>query len=114
MSELKVGDTIWRFDGSRRIYNDKNAGPIYREHWVETVIQGETSRSWLVGMFRTYKVPKKGPHPGWAFSQKEVDDDCWVRCNRYKIEKSVAMVSNADVLRKVAELIGWKEGDERN
>lgn len=106
---MLIGKTIWRFDINRRVYSKKNKGPIYREHWVPINVIGETSRSWLYGSARKpYRVPKNGPHPGFALTQEEVDEDCWANENRRYI---VNMVERCplDVLKRVAEVVGYHE-----
>lgn len=111
---MKVGDTIWRFDENHRVFAPCKAGqshgpPIYREHWVPYAITSETRRSWVIGNPPNYgwKCPKSGPHPGFAFNEKEVDDSAWIHDHRYFIERSVGRVTNADILRQIAALIGW-------
>lgn len=106
---MKIGDTIWIFDTNCRVYvsaDGRSSGsPIYRKYWHETKITGESARSWITAYG---KVPKRGPHPKWAFTAAEVDDDCWMRDHRYKITR---MVESCDLpaLRKVAEIVGYKE-----
>jgi len=108
MADLKVGDTIWRFDINRRVYRERNVGPIYREHWVPEEITGQTSRSWLLGRWGARKVPKKGDHHGYAFTPKEVDDDCYLKENRYLIAQRVQYLDDVEQLRKIAEIVGYK------
>lgn len=114
---IAVGDPIWYFDINNRVYrkdagHSHDSGPIYREHWVKRIIVGETSRSWLIGYDHGLrvlnKVPKKGPHPGWAFSIEEIEDDCWIHEHRYKMSRAVSCISSAATLREVARVIGWK------
>lgn len=123
---LAVGATVWRFDENRRIYNKptkpgqiySSGPPIWREHWVPYVIDGETSRSWLIGANLTrayghYKLPKVGPLPrGWAISEAEIDQAEWVQSNKYKLCRAVEYVTDYTTLRAIAELIGYdnKEG----
>lgn len=113
---MKVGDTIYRFDENRRVYRKVESGgssgsPIYREHWRQVAITGENRASWLMGHPPNYgfRCPKRGPHPGFAFTEQEIDDACWLQEHRYSIERAVGRVRDADTLRKVAALIGWKE-----
>ena len=111
---MKVGDKIWRMNQNRRRYSASNRGaPIYREHWEQLTISGETSRSWIVGEHKwsQHKVPKKGEHHGWAFSEQEVVDDVWANANRYPIVRAVERLEGA-MLRKVATLIGHKDISE--
>ena len=113
MSDLKVGDSIWCFDINRRKYAPPEpgcryptGGPIYREHWRQVEITGETSRSWvtLYG-----KCPKRGGH-GWALTEAEVDDDVWAHDHRYKISNRICHRYDvpASVLREIAKLIGYE------
>lgn len=101
---LGVGSAIWRFDENHRIYKNQHGGPDYRSFWRECKITGETSRSWVVGCWG--KFPKRGAHPGYAVSAKEVDDDVWAKDERHRI---VRCVERCDVatLRAVAELVGY-------
>lgn len=111
MSELKVGDKIWRFDENRRRYPPplpgnkwSHSAPIYREHWREIEITGETRISWITPWG---KCPKRGGR-GWALTAAEVDNDVWDHDNRRAIAcliESRHKVSTT-TLREVAKLIG--------
>ena len=109
----KVGDPIWLFDDNRRVYRADKSGPIWREKWRKMLIVGETSRSWLADHSTTSRYPtkiaKKGPFHGVAFSEDEINEAAYVEDNRYQISEAVRYVRDATVLRKVAELIGYKE-----
>lgn len=102
---LKIGSTIWKFDQNRRVY-EKNGrgGPIYRKHWVEVKILRETTRSWVIDYWGS-KVPKKGPHPGYAFTQEELEDDIWVKDTRYEVVQAVESCKDANILRQIAALV---------
>ena len=109
----KVGDTIWKFDGNRRVYREKkpgeayaHGGPIYREHWRPLVIVSETPRSWVTQYGA--KCPKNGDHSGWRLTTKELDDDCFVHEHRRKISDAISALRDATILRSVAEYIGYK------
>ena len=114
---MKVGDPIWLFNVNRRVYTREPGRPyggglIYREHWEVRKITGETSRSWLVARWerdtKPTKVPKKGLHPGWAFTQQEVDLDCWLHEHRVKILREAERASDL-VLIKVARVLGYPD-----
>lgn len=104
---------VWVFDQNRRVYpKDGNGGPIPREHWRKRKVVGETSRSWVLE-YGT-KVPKKNPHWGFLFSETELDEWCWDKENRYKITVWINdRAVNTATLRKVADLIGYREGGSR-
>jgi hypothetical protein len=117
MSEtVKVGDKVFLFDGNRRIYRKDrlvSSSPIYREHFVERLIVGETRVSWIVGMsadtpWTHAKYPKKfNPHRRfWRADQ--IDAAVWAHDNRYEISQEIQRIDE-DLLRKVADLIGYKE-----
>lgn len=101
---IGIGSTIWVFDSNRRVYGDSKSGPIYREHWVPRKIEGETSRSWIVGW--NHKIPKKGCL-GVAFTEREVEDSVWFHEHRYKIGSQVQSLQCIETLRAVAKLIGY-------
>lgn len=110
MSGLGVGSTIWRFDGNRRVYtrpaDSKWGGTIiYREHWEPRKIVGETGRSWIVEGFERWKAPKKGAHPGWAFSEREVDLDVFAHEHRHPILEAVRRASPEQLIQ-VGRLLG--------
>lgn len=113
---MKVGDKIWRFDDNRRVYPKAppgklwpRGGPIYREHWYEVEITGETSRSWVVGKgYGECKVPKKGVHHGFAFTKQELDDACYVHEHAHKLGDEVRRLRDAATLRLVANAIGYE------
>ncbi len=85
---MKIGDKVWLFDTNRRIYPKDNRGmgaavmgaPIFSEHFYQVTIDGETSRSWLIGR---EKFSKKDPLGIYTDEQKE--DKIWDHVNRYKI-----------------------------
>lgn len=116
MSEIKVGSKIWRLDSNHRLYEQvKNAagkmvspgGSIYRNHWIECEIVAETSRSWVNSW--GIKIPKKGPHYGFAFTQQEVDDRVWVHDSRFKIVSLLEREWDVQKLKQVAEILGYKQ-----
>lgn len=115
MSEAKtnpcVGGFVWIFDINVRKYRrDENGrsfgGPIWREHWVRHEITGETSRSWITN--RNKKIPKSGGR-GIAFCEEDIDRAAFVEENRYRIGQAVGAIRDYDLLKKVADLIGYKE-----
>lgn len=112
--ESMIGKEIWCFDVNRRVYQKGPDGqscgsPIWAEHWVPCKIVGETSRSWITSRWDK-KVPKKGyDRTKWAFSKEEVDLMVWANENRWKIINEVERLNQSpELLRKVAEVIGYK------
>lgn len=115
MRDLKVGDHLWYFDINRRVYrSEAGSGPIWREHWVKMQIVGETGVSWIVGPGNhPMKVHKKKLAAGtlllWATSEGDVAKEEWVSQNSYRLSNAVSGCKNYDTLKKIAELVGYKD-----
>lgn len=110
-TDWKVGDTCYWFDENKRDYKrDENGrsigGPIYKAHFRAEKIVGETSRSWIVGKWLQRKIPK-ATGVG-IYDEKMVDDDCWVHSYSYRISDKVSRLDDADLLRKIAEIIEFQ------
>jgi hypothetical protein len=110
---MKVGDTLWEFDDNRRVY-DENRRIIYRAHFVERKIVGETKQSWIVYPGDT-KVSKKDlTYAFWSggrrrmyANEQQVEEKCWDNDHRYKVTEAVRK-TDTQTLRRIAELIGYK------
>lgn len=95
LTDIKIGDRFWVWDAAFTKFR-------------EVEIFGETSRSWLYGAkWRPSKAPKSKPFSVF-FTREMIDLDEWVSNNRYLIARMVELQSH-DVLRKVAEIIGYVE-----
>lgn len=108
---VEVGCAVWVFDINLRKYRrDENGrsvgGPIWREHWQRQEIVGETRRSWITNYGK--KIPKAGAR-GIAFSEEEIEREAFVHENSHKIAFEVQQIKDHELLKKVAELIGYKE-----
>lgn len=112
-----IGKTVWIFDQNRRVYKPaepgrlwSSEGPIYREHWRPYVVDGETSRSWLLnaGTRSEIKLPKKRPRdePGVCYSERELDFRCWEHEHRYKVIDHMRRATLGELIA-VARLIGY-------
>lgn len=114
---MKIGDVIYHFDSNHRVYRKDAKGhstgsPIYREHWREIKVIGETSRSWLVGVdWHPDKIAKKdlaaGELHGYCLTLEEVEKRSFVADNRHHISNIVSGLTY-DKLKAVADLIGYK------
>lgn len=106
------------FNANLRIYELDKSRPIWRKHWQEVEIIGETSRSWLLGSpWRPLKLSKasfrSGACPaGWARSWADVENLAWVHENRHRIAEHLHRVQDPKVLRDVAKLINYQEKTE--
>jgi len=84
---MQVGDKVWLFDGNRRVYKKNGesfTAPIYEEHFYLAIIDGETSRSWLIGRNKYSKKNLLG-----IYTDEQKADQIWDHCSRYKIEEKV-------------------------
>lgn len=87
--------------------------PIYREHWKKHEVVGETRVSWILRFGD--KVPKKGANPRRVcFSEKELDDNCFLHAHASKIGELVARIEDAETLRKIAAMVGYTPEPEKN
>jgi hypothetical protein len=110
-TEIKVGSKAWVFDNNRRVYPKReprmiySSGPIYREHWVETEVVAETSRSWILEHWNE-KVPKKGHNKRkFLFSLQEVEDDVFIHDNAYQIGQEVGRLKNVEALKQIQAIV---------
>lgn len=109
-----VGMKVWRFDMNRREY-ERDArgravgGPIWRKHWVEEQIVGETRVSWIVGpewmreprqLSRALKVPKKDWPGSLAVSEEDIDKAAYVE-GRHRIAERIRDCRDYDTLKAV-------------
>jgi hypothetical protein len=120
---MKTGDKVWIFDSNRRIYRDNEGNkidsPFYRSHFVERYIVGETKQSWLIGYETSsptdrtvLRVNKKnmivkghalGQH--LYLSEDEIDKECWLHENKYRIIESLRYVHNYELFKAIDELL---------
>lgn len=111
--EPYVGMRLWEFDDCRRVYRKDASGrsvgsPIWREHWKEVFIVGETRVSWLVGpewcrnqLNRADKLPKKS-FPGiYAVSDEDLERRSWVVENCHRLSEAVRSCKDYDVLKTI-------------
>ena len=117
---LKIGDTLYRFDGNRRVYRDRSAsgggGPIYREHFEPLKIVGENKVSWLLE--RGWKANKKSLSSAKAmeyggrgfFTADGMEYDIWQHDHRYKIRVLFDQCS-PEKLKQIASILEYPHKD---
>lgn len=125
MDEIRVGSVVWFFDVNRRVY-DEGRRLVYREHFREVPIIGETPRSWILGpglavaklakkcglethnlMGGDYAVAQRGGNRYRVFlSRAQVDRDIFVHDNRQTIVTALGDCTNVVALRQVAVILG--------
>ena len=115
---IAIGTRLWGFNEDRRVYPPMDdmgrrlsSGPIYAEHFVAVIIDGETPGCWLVGNRtinkRTLKTAIKSGFSGTQFyTDTDKDDNIWRKDHLYKIERSLTGCST-DQLRQIAKIIGY-------
>lgn len=113
LETAKVGDTVWLFDGNRRVYAEGNRnGAIYAEHWYADEIVDQTRTSWcLKGGHKVDKTTGElrikdafGRRRTVEFSREAVDLDIWVHRNRYRIVED-AKAADAETLKAIDALL---------
>jgi hypothetical protein len=112
---MNIGDTVYRFDINRRVYEppkdgnrEVTSGPIWREHWRPMVVVRETSRSWLVqGEGCVERIPKRRyDRQHWAMSPEELEQRCWVHQHAPRLARAVADADYATLKLIQAVLVG--------
>ena len=115
---MKIGDTLYRFDGNRRVYRDRSpsggGGPIYREHFEPLKIEGENRLSWVLdGGWKVNKKSLKGEAASFSyggrgfFTAEQMEDDIWQHDHRYRIRDLFDRCS-PEQLREIAKLLDYQ------
>ena len=112
-----VGMKLWFFDLNRRVYprdtSGRTTGPaIWREHWREVEIKGETSRSWIIS-YTDEKLPKKEFPGRYATSQEDIDRKEFIN-SRYVIGSKVGQCNDYDTLIAIKNLIEDYQAKKNN
>lgn len=110
---LKIGDTLYYFDGNRRVYprtkdgRQMHGSPIYAEHYVPVKIVGETRVSWLLEY--GWKASKRSVagSVGPVLTKEAMEDDVWCSVHRFKI-RDLFDRAPAPTVRRVADILGYK------
>jgi len=117
--KFSVGQRVWEFDINHRVYprgGGVGVGPIYAEHFRPLWIKGVEGRSYLVSRYEDGGYPFKVSFEKAErrFMDDADRDDCaWVDFHRCRVETAVGRCRDGAVLKKVAELVGYKpEGAE--
>lgn len=115
---MKVGDTVWKHDRNRRVYEydngDKSTSPIYRKSFREMYIIGETRVSWLISYWsesseialkNATKIKKAEAGRILFVGEEALDKHCWVHDNQYRISELVRKCSDYDTLKQIEKLL---------
>ena len=108
--DIYVGCVVFTCDGNRRVYyggGRGNSNLSARHFYSPMEVFGETRVSWLVGYaYSPMKVPKRDPAS--VFGLDDVEDALWASTYRQRIGSAVLYCRDAEKLRQIASLIGWK------
>lgn len=120
VTDLKIGDTIFHLDESRRIHKmDATPEEKLRVKFQPYRINGENSRSWLVGLFdRTdHSAAKKdlSCKAAWQYGGRGfytaagMEEEIFRQLHARGVADMVREAP-VDVLKKIADLVGYKAG----
>ena len=117
---MKLGDKVWVFDSNIREYVDdegkRHASPIYRKKFIECYIIGETRVSWIISHYTLEEAPEWAVKKGtkvkkadegkkfWS-SEEDVEKECWIFGNAYRISEKVRKCDDYDILKRIDEMI---------
>jgi hypothetical protein len=105
---------VWVYDINCRVYRQdpvtkrSYGSPIYREHWREVRVIGETARSWLTSCRK--KIPKSGGS-GISFSLEDVEQRSYMAEHAYHIGRKVGECRDYNTMKQIAEIIGYNEAE---
>jgi hypothetical protein len=108
---------IWFCDANNRVYEEGQSGPVWRKHWRKLRVVGETRTSWLTDKYwhvgRTQnRVPKNLAHSRYfSLTEAGIDDMAYIHDHAHKIAGAIHLINDAAILRQVADLIGYKPGN---
>ncbi len=111
ISSLKVGDTLYNFDGNRRTYVNHGGAPVYAKHFEPIAIVGETKLSWVMDRYGA-KVNKKTLESATHFADRgyftssAMDADIWLHEHRHRIAREVGS-AGVEHLKEIARIIGY-------
>lgn len=115
MNAAKRPTHVWVFESNRRVYADRSnigQGPIYREHWVQREIVGETARSWVDKFGKKYPKASVGStdarRNGFLWSQEAVELNVWVHEHRHKLASLLNHGLTDEQVAAVAEAIEYE------
>ncbi len=110
---LQIGSTVFIFDENRRVYirNQKggllsSGGPVYRDHFVQTTITGETPRKWKTAYHR--EAFKKNPFETGFYTEEQVNQLCWAKEHHPRIRDEL-LNATYDQLQQIAKILNYKE-----
>ena len=108
---MKINDKVWIFDINHRVYESGDSTPVFRKHFVECYIIGETTQSWILAPSMDWsinfgiKYKKKNPIKEIYESQEEIDNACWINDNRYNLSEKIHRCNNYEILSKINKLL---------
>lgn len=113
----KIGDTVYEFDGNRRVYKPDASGRnriVFAKHFIPHVVVGEGGRSVLVkpviGRLQK-KVGRASFGKGKWFTEAQYANRLWAHQHRHAVIRIVER-ADVDTLRKIAEMIGYTSETE--
>lgn len=107
MEKLKIGQTIYYFDGNHRIYAKNKSRPIYKKYFIPMKIVGENKKEYIFdygvinkrsGMLNLRGIKTE------IFTEKEKQDNIYINDNAYRISEEIRCL-NADKLKEIEKII---------
>jgi hypothetical protein len=121
--KFEPGQRVWEFDPNRRVYSKAppgkiwaKGGPIFAEHFRPMQVYRIEGRSYLIGT-------PPGEWGGEKFARKygfdkaerlfrtyaEREGEIWMDENRYRLIRVIERCRDLEILKRVAELVGYVE-----
>lgn len=109
--KFEVYQRVWRFDENRRVYRKSGrGGPIYEKHFIPMKVIDIQDKSYVIGWPDGGVFEKVGfaKAERTYFTDQGKADAVWVHDYRLRIVEAVRECRDANVLKEVAGVIGWK------
>lgn len=110
-ADIGVGSVAFHYSESNRVYRrtmDGKAvgGPIGRYYWQPILVHGETRVSWLAGIGRLTKFPKKPQqYAPQLIGLDDVEDRIWSSRARAKLPDAIRDCEDIAVIREICRLL---------
>lgn len=105
---------VWVKDCNSRVYEKGSHSPIYRGYFVKRYVIGETRISWILGyspdsnIKRGIRHRKKQERKTIWWSEKEIDEACWINEHSYKLAEKITRSDNFLKLKEVEKIMEEK------
>jgi hypothetical protein len=115
LKDAKIGDRVWMFDVNRNKF-DENKVYLGRGVWTLTTIDNENKASFIANYGTKFDRKDGSQRATGGYSgayriagQKEKEGSVWADEHAYKVRQQFERITDIDILKQVATLIGYDD-----